>query len=340
MRLPALLSSLMLVLAACGEKSPPATVEPAGPRLVKAIEVAAVDPAGDRRYSGEVRARHETTLGFRVGGKFVERLVDAGARVKPGQALARLDPADAALAASQAEANAALATADLKRTRDLREKNFVSQAALEARETAASTAEAQAKLARNQAAYTTLTADASGIVAAVLAEPGQVVSAGQGVFRLARDGEREVAISLPEAALAGIHPGSAAEVALWADGQTFVGRVREIAPAADPATRTFTARVTIVGAAPDLPLGLTATVSFPREGEKRIVVPRSALFQEGERPAVWVIGKDNAVALRAVEIERQGDAGAILKGGLAVGERIVAAGAFKLTAGEKVRITQ
>lgn len=329
---------LVFVLAACGEKSPPATVEPAGPRLVKAIEVAAVDPAGDRRYSGEVRARHETTLGFRVGGKIVERLVDAGARVKPGQALARLDPADAALAASQAEANAALAAADLKRARELREKNFVSQAALEARETAAKAADAQAKLARNQMAYTTLTADAAGIVSVVLAEPGQVVSTGQGVFRVARDGEREVAISLPEAALAGIRPGSPAEVALWADGQTFAGRVREIAPAADPATRTFTARVAIVGAPPDLPLGLTATVRFPHEGERRIVVPRSALFQEGERPAVWVIGKDNAVELRAVEIERHGDAGAILKSGLVVGEHVVAAGAFKLTAGEKVRV--
>jgi RND family efflux transporter MFP subunit len=329
---------IMALLVACGEKSPPPSVADAGPRLVRTLLIDANALQEDNRYSGEVRARYESTLGFRVGGKMVERLVDAGARVRPGQPLARLDPADARLAASQAEASRALAEADLKRTQDLKTKNFVSQAALDAKATAAQAADTQAQLAKNQAAYTTLLADAVGVVAAVLAEPGQVVGAGQGVLRLARDGEREVAIALPEAALARLKPGDPANVSLWADGKTYAGRVREIAPAADSATRTFAARVSIVGAATELPLGLTATVSFPREGGERVVVPLAAIFQQGDRPAVWLIGKDNEIVLRPIEVERYGDAGVVLKSGLTAGERIVAAGAFKLTAGEKVRL--
>jgi len=332
-----------LLLAACGEKTPVDTAASNAPKLVKALKVSRGDSPAERRYSGEVRARHETTLGFRVGGKMIERLVDAGARVKAGQVLARLDAADARLAATQAEANRALATADLKRTQDLRTKNFVSQAALDARETAEKAAAAQAQLAGNQATYTTLVADTAGVVTAVLAEPGQVVGAGQGVLRVARDGGREVAIALPEAAIAGIRVGSAATITQWVDGKTYQGRVREIAPAADVVTRTFAARVAMAGAEPGLPLGMTATVSFSRPGGERIAVPLAALFQQSQGeggPAVWVIGADNTVTLRPVEVERYGDSGAVLKGGLNEGERIVAAGAFRLTAGETVRIAE
>jgi RND family efflux transporter MFP subunit len=267
-----------------------------------------------------------------------ERLVDAGARVKAGQPLARLDPADARLSATQAEANAALATADFKRAQDLREKNFVSQAALDARASAARAAEAQAQLSRNQAGYTTLVADATGVIAAVVAEPGQVLAAGQGVVRLARDGEREVAIALPETALAGIKVGSAATVELWSDGKTYPGRVREISPAADPATRTFAARISIVGADANLPLGISATASFARAGAASFAVPLPAVFQQDGKTAVWVIGKDNAVELRAIDVVRYRDDAAVVRAGLNEGETIVAAGAFKLTAGEKVRI--
>jgi RND family efflux transporter MFP subunit len=329
----------VLLLAACGEKAPPADAAGTGPRPVRAIVVGPSAADGSRRYSGEVRARFESTLGFRVGGKLVERLVDTGARVKAGQPLARLDPADARLAASQAEANRALAQADLKRTEDLRARNFVSQSALDAKVTAAKAADVQAQLAKNQAVYTTLAADAPGVIAAVLAEPGQVVSAGQGVFRIARDGEREVAISLPEAALAGLRTGGAATIALWADGKQYAGKVREIAPAADPATRTFAARVAIDGAGAGLPLGMTATVGLPNHpAGERLVIPLAAILQTGDTPVVWVIGKDDSLIRRPVEIERYGDDGATVKRGLEAGERIVAAGAFKLIEGEKVRV--
>ncbi|MDP2794844.1 MAG: efflux RND transporter periplasmic adaptor subunit [Sulfurisoma sp.] len=340
MRKLLLLVTLPLLLAACGEKSPPPSVNSAGPKLVKSLVVGGEALQGVNRYSGEVRARYETLLGFRIGGKVIERLVDAGARVKAGQPLARLDPADAALQATQAEANRALAAAELKRTQDLRAKNFISQAALDAKETTAKAADAQAALAKNQSSYTTLSADAAGVVAAVLAEPGQVVAAGQGVFRLARDGEREVAINIPESRVAGQKVGAGGTVELWAGerGKAYKGVLRELAPVADAATRTFAARVSIADADASVALGMTATVSFAQAGGEKVVVPLAAILQQGSQPSVWVIGKDNAVALRPIEVERYGDAGAVVSGGLAAGERIVAAGAFKLTAGEKVRI--
>lgn len=328
---------LPLLVAGCGDKAPAeATAPPV--KLVKAIKVGQGEGANERRFSGEVRARTETLLGFRVGGKMTERMVDAGARIKAGQPLARLDPSDARLAASQAEANATLAAADLKRTRELRERNFVSQAALDAKETTAHATEAQARLARNQAAYTTLVADAAGVVAAVLAEPGQVLAAGQGVLRIARDGEREVAISLPETELSRVRVGSAAVVTLWADGRSWPAKVREIAPAADPASRTFATRVTLLGADTGLALGLSASVSFPGEGAAAIIVPPAALYQQEGKPAVWVIGSDGGLQLRSIEVTAYRDDGVVVRSGLEAGETIVAAGAFRLAPGEKVRI--
>ena len=332
------LAIAVLAVTACGDKSPSPDTIASGPRLVKALKVSRDGTPNESRYSGEVRARYESVLGFRVGGKMTERLVDAGARVKAGQTLARLDPADARLSAVQADANAALATADFKRAQELRDKNFVSQAALDARASAAHAAEAQAQLTRNQAGYTTLAADATGVIAAVLSEPGQVLAAGQGVVRLARDGEREVAIALPESALAAVKAGSAATVTLWADDKHYQGRVREIAPSADSATRTFAARITLIGADPALPLGMSATASFAQPGEASFHVPLAAVFQQNGKPAVWVIGKEQTAELRAIDVASFSDEGAVVKAGLAEGEIIVAAGAFKLTAGEKLRI--
>jgi multidrug efflux system membrane fusion protein len=186
---------------------------------VRTLKVGAGDTAingVDRSYSGEVRARVETTLGFRVAGKIAERRVDVGQAVRAGQVLARLDPADSALQLTQAEAQLALATADLARYRDLRAKNFVSASALDARETAFKAAEAQALLARTRRAIHALTAERNGVVSQVLAEAGQVVGAGQAVFRLAPDGEREVAISIPESEIGAFKPGQVAKVSFWA----------------------------------------------------------------------------------------------------------------------------
>lgn len=337
------------LLAACGEKLPPPEAKDAGPRPVKVLKVGAggtasgMEGALEDRYSGEIRARIETTLGFRVGGKVVERLVDAGAHVQAGQPLARLDPSDQQLAAAQAEANRALASAELKRTQELKAKHFISQAALDAKETAAAAADAQARIMKNQAAYTTLKADAAGVVAAVLAEPGQVVGAGQGIFRIARDGAREVAIAIPESRLAALKVGAGATVELWSQGggTAYRGVLREIAPVADAATRTFAARVSMPdadNANTSMALGMTATVRFARAASEEMVVPLAAILQQGDKPAVWVVGDDGTVTQRPVELARYTDAGAVVKGGLKHGETIVAAGAFKLAAGEKVRV--
>ncbi len=323
----------VLVLAACGNPPPPAPVAP----FVKTVIAGAQINSSAAAYSGEVHARHETTLAFRVGGKIVERLVDVGAVVKPGQPLARLDPADLVLQARQSEAQRALAEADAKRYRDLRARNFISQSALDAKETALQTATAQASLARNQADYAVLRADKAGAIAQVLAEPGQVVAAGQGVFRLAEAGEVEVAIAIPESRLDGLKPGAPAEISFWTERKPLRGRLRELSPVADAATRTYAARVTLLDADPAIALGMTATVRFDAATPDALIVPRTAIFQQGDQPAVWIVGADDTVALRPVTVGAYRDAGATIVAGLKPGERIAAAGVHKLNAGEKVK---
>lgn len=332
------LVALSVTLAGCGEQvAPPARIEQ--PVLTQVVGASA--SAGSFSYSGEVRARHETALGFRIGGKIVARLVDAGAAVKAGQVLARLDPADAALQASQAEAQWRLAEDEAKRFRDLRSSNFISQSALDAKETALKAAQAQAGLARNQAAYTRLLADHDGVITAVLAEPGQVVSAGQPVFRLAQKGEREVAISVPESQVGMLKIGAPAEVTLWVgdtEAAPLQGRLRELAPAADPASRTYPARVALTDANMRWALGMTARVRFTGgAGDASLILPLSAIFQQGDQPAVWIVAADHSVQLRPVKVTAYRDDGALIGSGLAAGERIVSAGVHKLTAGEKIR---
>lgn len=329
----AYLLPIVLALAACGSPPPPAAVPP----FVKTVVAGAQSKSSAPAYSGEVHARHETTLAFRVGGKVIERLVDVGAVVKPGQPLARLDSADFVLQARQSEAQRALAEADAKRYRDLRAKNFISQSALDAKETALQTATAQASLARNQSDYAVLRADKAGAIAQVLAEPGQVVAAGQGVFRLAEAGEVEVAIAIPESRLDGLRPGAPAEISFWTERKPLRGRLRELSPVADPATRTYAARVTLLDPDPAIALGMTATVRFDASAADALVVPRTAIFQYGDQPAVWIVGPDDTVALRPVAVGAYQDVGATIVAGLKPGERIAAAGVHKLNAGEKVR---
>jgi multidrug efflux system membrane fusion protein len=326
-------------LAACSAPPPPPTV----PKLVRTVKVGAGETAAgahERSYSGEVRARIETTLAFRVGGKLIERRVDAGTTVKPGQVLARLDATDTQLQAASAEAQRALAEADLKRFNELKSKNFISASALDARDTAFKAAEAQAKLAKNQAGYTTLVADKAGVIGQVLVEPGQVVSAGQAILRMAPDGAREVAIAVPESEISRFKPGQPAEVILWSGGSTIAGEVREIMPVADPVTRTYAVRVALKDADPRLPLGMSANVRFPRvdQGGPRLVVPLGALYQQGTQPAVWLVGSDEVVKLQPITVAAYTDAGAVVATGLAGGERIVAIGANRLSPNEKVRV--
>ncbi|MET0985763.1 MAG: efflux RND transporter periplasmic adaptor subunit [Steroidobacteraceae bacterium] len=322
-----------LVIAACSEKVPP----PEPPRPVATIVVDAGSADSKRSFAGEVRARHETPLGFRISGKLQRRLVDSGAAVKAGQPLALLDPADVALEAVQAEAQRAQAEAELKRYRDMRAQNFISQSALDEREAAFKAAQAQAGLTRNAQAYATLRADAAGVIAATLAEPGQVVAAGEPVVVLAQAGEREVAISLPESSVGLYRVDDMADVRLWAArDKTYRGKVREISAAADPATRTYPARITLLDADAAVVLGMSGHVDFVSKQANSVVVPAAAIYQQGEQPAVWVVDAKGITALRPVKVATWRDGGVLVTEGLEPGERIVASGVHKVHAGEKV----
>jgi RND family efflux transporter MFP subunit len=339
------------VLGGCGKGTAPSTTsEPANadparteqPALTLVVGSVASDSGNI--YSGEIRARHETQLGFRIGGKIIARLVDAGARVRAGQVLARLDPEDASLQASSAQAQYQLAVADAERYRELRSKNFVSQAALDAKEAALKAAAAQAGLTGNQAAYTELRADHAGVIAATFAEAGQVVGAGQAVLLLAQDGEREVAIAIPETEFSGLKVGMPADVTLWSEtdqGKHFKGRLRELSPSADPASRTYAARVALSGSVARAGLGMTAQVRFDsHSGRKQFIIPLTAIFQQGDQAAVWVVAADRSVSLHPVKIAAYRDNGAVIASGVTAGERIVSAGVHKLHAGEKIRIIE
>ncbi len=333
------LATFVFVLSACNKEIPAPQVYER-PALTQVVGAAVGE--GGYSYSGEIRARHEVALGFRIGGKVTQRLVDAGARVKAGQVLARLDSSDAGLQVGAADAQYQLALAEVKRYRLLVSKNFVSQSALDAKEAALKSLTAQSALAGNQSSYTTLVADKAGIVTATLAEAGQVVAAGQPVIRLAQDGEREVAIAIPESQYAGLKLGMQAEVVLWSElggDKVRSGHVRELSPAADAVSRTYAARVALDD--DSAPLGMTAQVRLATaahaQASAELLVPISALFQQGEQAALWIVAPDHSVSLRAVQVASYRDDGAVLHSGVVAGERIVSAGVHKLNAGEKIR---
>ncbi len=327
-----------VALTACSKEGPPPEKTE---QLALTQIVGAVAGEGSNLYSGEIRARHEAPLGFRIGGKITERLVDVGSQVKAGQVLARIDSVDSGLQVSAAEAQLQLAEADAKRYRELFSKKFVSQSALDAKETLLKSAAAQAGLAKNQSAYTALRADRAGVVSATLAEVGQVVSAGQAVVRVAESGEREVLIAVPEAQFAKLKIGAAAEVTLASDDNAELqlsGRLRELSPAADAASRTYSARIALNQSRGDIALGMTARVRFKSARDKgNLVIPLTAIFQQGDQPAVWIVTADHSISLRPIKIAAYRDAGAVVNSGLIAGERIVVAGVHKLNAGEKIR---
>ena len=338
---------LSLLLSGCGKdkKAEVNVIE----RLAYTVVVGAQGEDDSNIYSGEIRARYETVLGFRIGGKIVERKVDVGAEVKAGQLLARLDAADTGLQENAANAQLRLAEDEAKRYRELREKGFVSQSVLDAKETALNSATAQAGLAQNQAAYTSLLADRDGVVSATLAEVGQVVSAGQAVMRLAQDGKREVAIALPESAYNSIRVGMPAQIELNAamsGAQALSGHVREISPAADPASRTYAARISLDAESAKVALGMTARVKFKissKSGSKKdsaYLIPLSALFQQKDKAAVWIVAPDRSVSLRQVEVKAYRDDGVLVSAGIVAGERIISAGVHMLNAGEKIKIIE
>ena len=334
-------------LAGCERASP----TPADPAPFVTSVVIGPTAGGSSRYTGTVRARTESDLGFRVDGKIVARLVDPGATVRRGQPLMRLDATDLALSSAAAgdrlraaQADAVRAAADEARLRDLVGAGAVSASAYDSARAARDTTAANLRAARaaaaqagNQARYGTLVADSDGVVMDVLAQPGQVVAAGTPVVRLARAGPREALIAIPETAVARLP--RVATAAIFGAETPAPATLREVAGSADPATRTYAARYTLSGSGASAPLGATVSVTVATAGSG-IGVPLGALHDPGTGPGLWVIGTDRRARWRRVTVVAWRDETALLATGtLRPGERIVALGAQLLRAGQKVRLT-
>ena len=343
----------VLVLAACSKSAP--TEEPV--RAVKVMTVGVDSFNTGHEFAGEVKARVESRLGFRVGGKMIKRQAEIGQRVQAGQVLAQLDPQDYKLAADAARAQMAaastnrdLAAADYKRYKELRDQNFISGAELERREATLKAAQAQLEQAQsqlavqgNQANYAVLVADVSGVVTAVEAEVGQVVSAGTPVLRIAADGVRDVVFSVPEDKVAAIKPGMPVKVRVWAQSTELDGKVREVAASADPVTRTYPVKVALETATPPV-LGATVYVQpqgLGGAGAQVIKLPTTALRQDGKASAVWVLDKASmTVKSQTVQIATADGNEAVVAAGLQPGMLVVSAGVHVLSPGQKVTIFQ
>jgi RND family efflux transporter MFP subunit len=346
-----LLGGLALALALSGCSKPVEKVEEVRP--VRAIKMAAATTDTVAEFSGEIRARYESRLGFRVAGKIVQRKVDVGAVVKKGDVLMRLDPQDLQLAQSQADAalgaadsNLALAKAELARYKELRDKNFVSQAVLDSKETAYRSALAtrdQAAAAlrtqRNQTGYGNLVADVDGVVTGIDAETGQVVAAGTPVVRVAQLGEKEIVISIPEDQVDALRKVSDVSVRTWANPkQALPGKLRELSPVAETATRTYTARISIPNAPADVRLGMTAYVTFSASTAKPMLkVPLTALVQNQGGSAVWVVENDT-VRLTPVQLAAPSGNDMLVASGISPGQTVVTAGVNLLKPGQKVTV--
>ncbi|MCA0393184.1 MAG: efflux RND transporter periplasmic adaptor subunit [Proteobacteria bacterium] len=347
----AALALLLPALSACGGADAPAEVA----RPVLVVHPDSGPEAALSAFAGDVRAREESPLAFRIGGKLVKRNVDAGAQVRAGDVLAELDPGDQRLQAQAAQAQLAAAEAELRRTAGdrvrfeaLARDRLVSQSAFEAQTAAwraadeqARAARAQLDVARNQAAYAQLRAPQDGVVTARQAEAGQVVAAGQAIFSFAAEGGREVAIALPEALIGGFAIGQPVFVELWsAPGQRLPGRIREIAAAADPQARTYAARVALEGdVAAAVALGQSARVYVQQSGERAALrVPLPALQRDAAGgSAVWVV--DPAThALRSVPVTlgAYGETHVPVLSGLSADDWVVAAGGHLLRQGQVV----
>lgn len=344
-----LVAACALLLAACSKEAP----KTEDIRPVRAMVLQSSDIDVNAEFSGEVRSRVESRLGFRVGGKIISRKVDVGSVVKRGQVLMDLDPQDLKLSQAQsmaalraAETTRDLASAELKRYQELREKNFVSQAVLDAKLSAYKSAQAQVDSAQaayrgmtNQAGYASLESDIDGVVTAVDAEVGQVVAPGTPVVRVAKTDEKEIVFGVPEDKVDTLRAITDVHVRLWANPDKAVpGKIREISPVADPFTRTYAFRVSIPASLSEAKLGMTALVAFAsRTPQPQIKVPLTALFHEKSATSVWVV--ENGV-VRLVPVTVSGVSGndLVLGSGVKPGQTVVTAGVNLLKPGQKVTI--
>lgn len=341
----------LALLSGCSKTQP----DPDPVRAVKVVTVGATTSSFEREFSGDVRARVESTLSFRVAGKLVQRPAELGQRVKAGQLLAQIDPQDYRVAADaaaaqliSAQSNRDVAAADLKRYQGLFEQGFISAAELERRQANDKAAQAQWRQAQaqntvqgNQSNYTQLQADGDGVITSIDASAGQVVAAGQPVVRLALDGPRDVVFSVAEDKLATLKAGSVVDVRLWQNGKTFEATVRDVSASADSVTRTFVVKAALPKEA-DPVLGTTVTVRLRAStagGQARIKLPTNALRTEGGATSVWVLDTATmTVKAQAIEVTTADGNEAVVNSGLQNGDQVVVSGVHVLTPGQKVSI--
>ena len=343
--------STLLILTGCQE-SAQKPAEVIRPVLVTTIHYK--PQVVDRTLVGVVRPRIETDLGFRVAGKVARRLVEVGDVVEQGQPLAALDGVDLRLQAEQAEAEERAARGALEtaaaaeeRAKGLRGGGWSTDAQIELTRAAGDEARARllraqrtVELTKNSLSYATLLADGPGVVTATLVEPGQILAAGQTAVRVARAREREVVVSLPESLVASARD-SAAFVSLWTSpDKKHAAKLRELAPSADPVTRTFLARFAISDAGDDMRLGMTATLTLSENGGTPVArVPLSALFNQGAGPSLYVVNEQaNGVALKNVTVRSYGAQEVEITDGVAEGAQVVSLGVQKLDPSQKIRV--
>lgn len=346
------LLSLAAVLSACQQPAE----EAAAPRPVWVMTVGSSPNNVAANYTGEVKSRYESNIGFRMAGKIISRTVNVGDMVKKGQTIAKLDPSDSRLNAQasaaevqSAQANLALAQSELARRQQLLQQQFISKSALESYETQVKTARArleqvqsQAALSQRQSGYATLTADRAGVIGMIQAEPGQVVAAGQTVAQIYDLRTMEILIAVPETVIAQCHVGDAAQVTLTdATNAHYAGRIREIAPAANSQTHAFDVRIQLLQADARIKLGMSAQVQFAHNTDQAIlIVPSTAVSRQGEHAIVWVIDGQQRAHARQVVTGALTEQGVTITSGLHAQETIATIGVHTLTEGMQVHVVQ
>lgn len=341
-----------LPLAGCGEPQAETVPDIRPVRVTKVRYDAAVER---QTYAGVVAPRYESAMAFRVGGKIAERLVDVGQTVTKGQVLARLDPTDLKLQLRATQAQLRSADADLVRAREdydryeqLKASVAYNRAAHEQRIATYRAAQArveqlkdQIRLAENQLAYADLQATADGVVTQMQAEAGQVVQPGQTVMTVARTDELEVVVAVPESRLTDARTAPEAMVGFWTDeNHAFTVTLREVAPTADPATRTYRVRYSLPAASTGVQIGMSATLTLSSPaGAPVATLPLTAIFQRDGKPAVWVLDPQNGnLTLKPVTVAAFRQNAVAVTDGVKDGEQVVTAGVHKLDAGMKVRV--
>src|SRR3954452_1107377 len=324
---------------------------PTRPVLVTTVHYEAESP--ERSFVGTVGPRIETDMGLRVPGKVAKRLVEVGQTVDVGQPLAMLDEIDLKLQAEQAVAEFTAATGVLaqagaaeQRAKDLRAKGWTTDAQMDQAKAAADEARARlnraersVELTNNSLSYATLVADTRGVVTATLVDPGQVVASGQTAIRVARFAEKESVVAIPETLLSRAKDG-VASVTLWSEpNRKYAAKLREIAPAADPATRTYLAKFSLPDADDKVSLGMTATLTLADPATERVArLPLSALFSQGNDPSLYIVGDAGELALKSVAVKSYESSDVVITSGVEEGAKIVVLGVQKLDPAQKVRV--